>query len=89
MLNISNRHKAVIWWTEFLQTLKKSLIFVRLNQNRALHNSFDAKLIWNWRLRFILSDVLKGCWGMLFTKIFFLTTIKKESSINCVLAEYN
>ena len=41
---------------------KKSLIFLRLNQNHSLHESFDAKLIWNWRLRFILSDILKkGC----------------------------
>ena len=30
MFNISNYHKAVIWWTEFMQTLKNRSFFYDL-----------------------------------------------------------
>ena len=43
-LNIPNFHKAVIPRTKYIGT-------------RSLHNSFDAKIVWNWRLQVIVSDL--------------------------------
>ena len=44
-----------------METLKKSVIYVILYQNCMLSvYLIDAKIVWNWRLKFIPSCVL--CW---------------------------
>ena len=56
-LNISNLHKAIIYRTKRKAT-QNSFIYILLNQNRSLHNSRNAKIVWNGHLQFTPSGVL-------------------------------
>ena len=55
-LNIPNLHKAVIARTKSAENIQKSPCPATSYLLVILHNSFDAKIVWNWRLQ-ILSPI--------------------------------
>lgn len=57
-LDISNFHKAVIPRIKSTETLKnRSSIHFLIKTVRSPENSFDAKIVWSWRLQIVVSGV--------------------------------